>query len=274
MTEINERLLSEALVSLARRAGDKILEVYRSADFSVERKSDDSPVTAADLAVHELLDRKLPQLLDIPLISEEQKQLSFSERSQWDRYWLIDPLDGTKEFLAQNDEFCVNIALIENHKPRLGVVHAPVADETYVGSAELGAWKYRAGANPQRISARALKKSRPIVALISHRHGKEAVEELLEQIAKRWPKGVETQSMGSALKSCLIAEGKADIYARLGPTSEWDTGAPHAILNAAGGKLVTSDLEELEYNRTDSLLNPDFYALGDKNFDWNQLLKE
>lgn len=274
MTEVNERQLSKALISLARRAGEKILEVYRSADFSVEHKSDESPVTTADLAVHQLLEKELPKLLDVPLISEEQDQLSFSERRKWDRYWLIDPLDGTKEFLARNDEFCINIALIENHNPRLGVVHAPVTDETYIGSAELGAWKYQAGANPQRISARPLDKSRPIIALISHRHGKEAVEELLEQIDKRWPKGVETRPMGSALKSCQIAEGRADIYARLGPTSEWDTGAPHAILNAAGGTLITTDFEPLEYNRTDSLLNPDFYALGDSEFDWSQLLKE
>lgn len=272
MTDLNERLLSEALVSLARRTGDRIMEIYRSADFSVEHKSDDSPVTTADLAAHQLLERKLRQLLDIPLISEEQDQLSFSARSQWDRYWLIDPLDGTKEFLARNDEFCINIALIENHKPHLGVVHAPVADETYVGSAELGAWKYRAGANPQRLGVRPLDKTRPLIALTSHRHGKEAVENLLKQVGEQWPMGVETQAMGSALKSCLIAEGKADIYARVGPTSEWDTGAPHAILNAAGGMLVTTDFKPLEYNRTDSLLNPDFYALGDRDFEWSELL--
>ncbi|MDQ2076062.1 3'(2'),5'-bisphosphate nucleotidase CysQ [Marinimicrobium sp. ABcell2] len=272
VNQFDDAQLGEALLSLAREAGAAIMEVRQGLDLSVEHKADDSPVTAADMAAHRVLAQGLPKLLSIPVVSEEDCDIPFSERRQWSHYWLIDPLDGTKEFIAGNDQFCINIALMERNAPYLGVVHAPVSGDSYLGSSQLGAWKYPARGKPVPVRARSLQLNRPLVALTSHRHGQAAVAPLLQRMAERWSAPVETQPMGSALKICHLAEGLGDIYPRLGPTSEWDTGAPHAILNAAGGAIVGTDFQPLEYNTKESLLNPDFYALGDPKFQWTQLL--
>jgi 3'(2'), 5'-bisphosphate nucleotidase len=264
--------LGDALLFLAQAAGAAIMEVRQRANLAVEHKPDESPVTAADMAAHRVLAEGLPKIMPVPVVSEEASAIPFSERRQWSRYWLIDPLDGTKEFIAGNDQFCINIGLMVGNEPYLGVVHAPVSGDSYLGSAQLGAWKYPASGDPVRIRTRSLKPGQPLVALTSHRHGKEAVAPLLRRMEEHWGAPVEAQPLGSALKICQLAEGRGDIYPRLGPTSEWDTGAPHAILEAAGGTIVKTDFHALEYNTKESLLNPDFYAIGDRNFNWIPLL--
>lgn len=266
--------IGNALITLAEKAGAAIMAVRQEADLGVERKLDQSPVTAADMAAHRVLLEGLGGILSVPIISEEAHALPLSQRRQWPCYWLIDPLDGTKEFIAGNDHFCINVALMDQNGPYLGLVHAPVSGETYLGSAQLGAWKYPAGGDAVSIRARTIRPDQPLLCLTSQRHGREAVATLLERMTERWPAPVEAQPMGSALKICRVAEGHADIYPRLGPTSEWDTAAPHAILNAAGGTIVGTTFEPLQYNASESLLNPDFYALGDPTFDWPRLLND
>lgn len=269
---LDDAQLGQALQTLAQEAGEAIMAVRQGLDLEVEHKPDQSPVTAADMAAHRVLLEGLPEILPVPIISEEALALPLSERQQWSRYWLIDPLDGTKEFIAGNAHFCINIALMDQHKPYLGLVHAPVSGDSYLGSARLGAWKLTANGESVPIHTRAVLPEKPLLCLTSQRHGKQAVAGLLQRVKERWSAPVQAQPMGSALKVCLLAEGRADIYPRLGPTSEWDTAAPHAILNAAGGTLVGTDFRPLQYNATESLLNPDFYALGDSKFDWSELL--
>lgn len=277
------------LLTLARRAGDAIMAIYANREtYHIQQKTDDSPLTAADLASHQVIVAGLEQLLPLPIISEEGELPSLVDRASWQRFWLIDPLDGTKEFIAGNGEFTVNIALIQNNQPILGIVHVPVTDVTYVGVVEaqdmasIGAWKYRNGKNPHRIQVRALAgryaDQQPLTVLLSHRHGTQATVELMETLKINWSGQVETINAGSSLKFCVIAEGNADFYPRLAPTSEWDTAAAQAVLEAAGGRVVhlsTNNLHELlplRYNTTDDLLNPHFYSLGDKSFRWEWLL--
>jgi len=278
------------LISLARRAGEAIMAIYTYRDsygkseLGIQEKADESPLTAADIAAHRLIVNELPSILPLPIISEEGFVPEYEDRARWRTYWLVDPLDGTKEFIAGNGEFTVNIALIHHGHPCLGVVHVPVTDETYLGwlGAEndvlRGAWKYRLGANPQRLKVRSLTESlaqhRPFTALLSHRHATQATMEVMAGIAKRWPGEIETSSAGSSLKFCVIAEGAADFYPRLAPTSEWDTAAAQAVLEAAGGCVVKvpepkeHELTPLLYNANPDVINPHFYALGDSHFDW------
>lgn len=288
MTRYSNSELIAQLVELSRRAGEAIMAIYDQRDtYNIQHKTDDSPLTAADLASHQVIANALPQLLDVPVISEEGEMPSLAERAGWESFWLVDPLDGTKEFIAGNGEFTVNIALIRGHKSVLGVVHVPVTDMTYVGvldafdAQNAGAWKYRAGADPQPIKVRDLSarfaNQQPLTALLSHRHSTQATLDLMEQIESRWTGTIETANAGSSLKFCMIAEGQADFYPRLGPTSEWDTGAAQAVLEAAGGRVVkaqpdNSRFTDLKYNTREDLLNPHFFALGDKNFRWEWLL--
>lgn len=273
------------LVTLARRAGDAIMAVYDSADILVHHKADDSPLTRADLAAHEMIAAGLPDLFDLPMISEEAPLPPLAERKNWTRYWLIDPLDGTREFIQRSGEFTVNIALIEAGVPVLGIVHVPAQQTTYVGvdkqisSTEYGAWKYLGDALPARIHVRTLAhKPMPLVVLASLRHGTEQVEHLMAQLHQRWPAPVELTKAGSSLKFCRIAEGLADFYPRLSPTAEWDTAAAQAVLSAAGGAVVSAAdkpgewLKPLVYNQRDTIINPGFYALGDLSLDWSGLL--
>ena len=277
-----------SLVLLARAAGDAIMDVYKSAEFGVEHKADESPVTRADIAAHDIIAAGLPRLLDLPIISEEAPVPSASERQAWGRYWLVDPLDGTKEFILRSGEFTVNIALIEEGIPVLGVVHLPAQQTTYLGVARQlsadygGAWKYQQDYPATRIHVRSLAQARDdnaLVVLASHRHGTGAVNQLVEQLRGRWPGAVQLSNAGSSLKFCRIAEGVADFYPRLAPTSEWDTAAAQAVLQAAGGAVVNAEessaawLKPLVYNGKDTIINPDFYALGDVNLDWSALLK-
>ncbi|HEX5952136.1 MAG TPA: 3'(2'),5'-bisphosphate nucleotidase CysQ [Rhodanobacteraceae bacterium] len=248
--------------ALARRAGAAILEVY-AGSFAVETKSDDSPLTAADMASHRLIVQGLRELTpDIPVLSEESKSLDWSVRQTWERYWLVDPLDGTREFVKRNGEFTVNIALIENHLPVLGVVLVPVTGELYYGVAGDGAFLETApGAVPQPITTRPAA-SIPIVAG-SRSHGNERQLAMLEHLGYH-----RLVSVGSSIKFCMIARADADLYLRLGPTSEWDTAAAQCVLEQAGGAVLDLEGEPLRYNTKDSLLNPEFLALGDRSVQW------
>jgi 3'(2'), 5'-bisphosphate nucleotidase len=278
---------TDRLIRVARAAGESILEIYNQPEAArVHTKSDDSPLTAADLAAHSLIVRELPGLLDVPVISEESVLPSLAERRNWSPYWLVDPLDGTKEFIARNGEFTVNIALVIEGEPLLGVVHVPVSDETYLGlSAGLAAGgqsraeKFHAGEFVRVIHTRSLDERMaqqlPFEVLASKRHGSPEQVQLLEQLQARWPAPVASVSAGSSLKFCLIAEGRADFYPRLAPTCEWDTAAAQAVLCAAGGTVVDAQFRKpLRCNRNDNLYNPWFLALGDVNFDWSRLLDQ
>lgn len=277
--------LIEQLVDLSRRAGAAIMAIYNNKDsYNIEQKTDESPLTAADLAAHRLISAELPNLLPLPVISEEGEIPEFADRNLWEHYWLVDPLDGTKEFIAGNGQFTVNIALIQRGRALLGVVHVPATDVTYLGvldardASSIGAFKYMQGGHRKPIAVRPLLErfsgKQPFTVLLSHRHNTQATVDLMETITHNWPGAIETTNAGSSLKFCVIAEGLADFYPRLAPTSEWDTAAAQAVLEAAGGQVVcaTPSLPALVYNASEDLLNPHFYALGDKNFYWEKLL--
>ena len=246
----------QAVVDVARTAGSKILKVYARDDFGTRLKSDDSPLTEADLAAHHEIVEGLTQLdSSIPVLSEEAAAISWEERRQWTRYWLVDPLDGTKEFIKRNGEFTVNIALVEGHQAVLGVVYAPVLNVTYYGD-DRGAFKLEGSAIEDAVAIK-VKPHQPgeIWKVVGSRsHAGDSLVSFLEALGKH-----EMVSMGSSLKLCLVAEGAAHIYPRLGLTSEWDTAAAHAVVRAAGGEIVIADSDEpLQYNTKESLLNPFF----------------
>ncbi len=256
----------------ARLAGDAILAVYAEDDFGVETKSDDSPLTRADMAAHLIIvDALSVGAPDIPILSEESDGIPFATRGLWNRYFLVDPLDGTKEFINRNGEFTVNIALIENGVPVRGVVYVPVKDVLYFGDQSAGeAWVQRDG-EQSTISTRKLNTDQPLTVVASRRHGGEALASCMSVLATHFS-DIETTNMGSSLKLCLVAEGQADLYPRLAPTSEWDTAAAQAVVEAAGGKVVDTSLSLLRYNTKENILNPFFYVLGDTAFDWEQVL--
>nr|WP_237057538.1 3'(2'),5'-bisphosphate nucleotidase CysQ [Microbulbifer sediminum] len=272
----------EQVIGICERAGEAILEVYNSsAELEVDTKADDSPVTAADLAAHKVLEPALAGLVDgVPVLSEEQEMPSFEERSSWQRYWIVDPLDGTKEFIRRNGEFTVNVALIEKGEPVLGVVYVPVLNITYAGCRDAGgegmAFK-RTAEGEQQIRVRSVRErldaGKPVELVASRSHGAGAVDQLLARIEGELGQ-TGLKNMGSSLKLCLVAEGAADLYPRLAPTCEWDTAAAQAVVEAAGGTVVDDQFELLRYNRKDSLLNPFFYVIGDTSFDWRRLLSD
>ncbi|MBT8145545.1 MAG: 3'(2'),5'-bisphosphate nucleotidase CysQ [Gammaproteobacteria bacterium] len=256
---------------IAQSAGQEILAVYnKTGNIDVTVKDDNSPLTEADQRAHKVIVAGLSEAVpDIPILSEESEQLDYSVRSTWDRYWLVDPLDGTKEFIKRNGEFTVNIALIEQGQPMLGVVHVPVTGVTYRGVRGVGASKTENG-NDSAIQCRRIapgQKALKVVASRSHRAPE--LDDLLDRMRKQFS-DLELVSMGSSLKICLVASGEADIYPRLGPTCEWDTAAAHAVLLAAGGSLVDPQFSELRYNSKAELLNPHFTAIADGDFPWRQ----
>ena len=256
------------LADLAQRAGDQVLAVYES-DFQVDTKADQSPVTAADLCAHATIAAGLRQLAPtIPMVSEESTPPPFRVRRRWRRFWLVDPLDGTKEFIDRNGDFTVNIALVEDHRPVLGVVGAPAHDRVYVGAGSRAYCLHRGARTPLRARAMA-EDAVTVVASRSHRNAHLAryIDALGERFAT-----VDARSVGSSLKFCLLAEGRADVYPRLGPTSEWDTAAAHAVLQAAGGEVRRFDGSPLAYGDKASLLNPHFYAVGDPAYPWQERL--
>jgi 3'(2'), 5'-bisphosphate nucleotidase len=254
---------------IAVAAGQAILEIYRRQDIEVLQKEDNSPLTEADLASHRIICDALADLTPgIPLLSEESADVDHAVRSQWREYWLVDPLDGTKEFVNRNDEFTVNIALIRDCEPVLGIVHVPVSGDTYSGIVGVGATRRQAGAKPEPIRVQQPCAS-PVRVVGSRSHASPKLEQFLQRLGD-----YRLVSMGSSLKFCLVAEGRADFYPRLGPTSEWDTAAAHAVVLAAGGRVVTLDGRALEYNRKSSYLNPEFLVIGDTERDWLALFQD
>ena len=253
------------IVDLAITAGHAILEVYAT-DFDVQAKGDESPLTQADLASHRCIVAGLRGLTpDIPIISEEEGLPAFAERGQWQRYWLIDPLDGTKEFVNRNGEFTVNIAFIDNGRPLLGVVHVPVQEKTYIGCEGHGS-ELRTAESVTAIRV-AESSNDPVRIVGSRSHRGSSLDAFLDKVGKS-----DMVPMGSSLKFCVVAEGRADIYPRLGPTSEWDTAAAQAVVEQAGGKVLELDGKPLSYNQKENILNPYFVVTGASDRDWLALL--
>jgi 3'(2'), 5'-bisphosphate nucleotidase len=255
-----ERDLLDSVCQLARDAGTAIMDVYREHELVVQYKSDDSPLTWADQRANQIIRAGLERLEPrLPILSEESAPPPWEQRSAWKRYWLVDPLDGTKEFIKRNGEFTVNVALIEDGVPVLGVVYAPVLDWLYWGARGLGAVKQDArGARAVQV-APVPAAGQPLRVVASRTHRGEQLDAWLAAAAARHSR-VDRVSMGSSLKICLVAEGTADIYPRLAPTCEWDTAAAQAVLEAAGGVLADSAGRACRYNRKEDLLNPFFFA--------------
>lgn len=255
--------LLDPIVAIVRSAGDAIVDVYASSDVGATLKDDDSPVTRADLASHRLIVAALGALTPgVPVLSEEAATISFDERRRWPAYWLVDPLDGTREFLARNGEFTVNVALIVGHDVALGVVGVPAQARIYTGIPGVGATRLDGAATPARISTRR-PAAMPVRVVGSRSHRGDSLDAFLARLGPH-----ELIPTGSALKFCIVAEGGADVYPRLGPTSEWDTAAAQAVLVAAGGAVVTRDGASLRYNTKANILNPHFVAYGDAKHDW------
>ena len=262
------KILVESIRQIARQAGRRILDIYET-DFSVETKADQSPLTEADMAAHRTIVEGLTRLTpDLPTLSEESSEIAFDERARWPEYWLVDPLDGTREFINRNGEFTVNIALIQGHKAVLGVVHVPAQNTDYFAWEGGGAYVQRPGGDAQlvRVSAFTIGRVR-VVGSRSHRG--DSLDRFLANIGDH-----ELVPMGSSIKLCLVAEGKADIYPRLGPTSEWDTAAAQAIVECAGGYVTDTEGNPLLYNTKAAFLNPSFLVFGDTSYGWRHYLSE
>lgn len=271
MSNDNPTVWLETVVTIAIEAGRRILDVYEKT-FDVEHKDDGSPLTEADRAAHELIVTRLAALTPgIPVLSEESAKTDYSVRSGWQRFWLVDPLDGTREFVKRNGEFTVNIALIETGAPVLGVVYVPVSGVCYLAQHGRGAWKEKGGCDRQPIRAREYHGGKArVVASRSHRG--EHVDRFLQRLQQR-EGDYETVSLGSSLKLCLVAEGAADVYPRLGLTSEWDTAAAQCVVEAAGGSVTDLAGQPLVYNKPE-ILNPWFVVSGSGGFDWRALLND
>lgn len=246
------------LEPIARAAGEAIMSIY-SQPFAVEYKQDESPLTAADKGAHEVIVQALASLTpDIPVLSEESSPEVMAARLGWSRYWLVDPLDGTKEFVSRNGEFTVNIALIEQGTPRWGLVYAPVLDKLWYGGKGIGAWCVADGRH-EAIQTRPHDAGQVWRVVGSRNHLSQETLEYLARFGELERGEIELVSMGSSLKFCIIAEGEAELYPRLAPTCEWDTGAAQAVLEGAGGSVTQLDGSPLCYNKPD-ILNPWFVA--------------
>jgi len=260
----------DSVADIAIRAGEAIMEIYQQ-DFDVKHKGDGSPLTKADMAAHNLIRSALQELTpEMPLLSEESRDIAWQDRAGWQSYWLVDPLDGTKEFVNRNGEFTVNIALVCEQRPVLGVVYAPVHEILYCGCEGSGATRKDKDGKQGKISVRHYNGENPTV-VASRSHRGEALEQAINRINEKHGEA-EILSMGSSFKLCLVAEGKADIYPRLGLTSEWDTAAAHAVVNAAGGQVIDLTGKELKYNKED-LLNP-WFVVSDSEYDWLPLIND
>jgi len=244
--------LIEQLIDISIEAGDAILEFYNS-EIDVQVKFDSSPLTKADLESNSIIVKRLKTLMpNIPILSEEEADISFDVRSKWNEYWLVDPLDGTKEFINKNGEFTVNIALIRDHKPIFGLIHLPVKKHTYWGCEDKGSFFLDQANNTRKINV-SKNTNDPIRIAASRSHPSEELTNLLDKI-----KNYKLLEVGSSLKFCLIASGEADIYPRFGPTSEWDTAAGEAIARFAGGSMVDFENNNIIYNKGENLINPYF----------------
>ena len=264
MTDVFDALphpLLEPVIKLCRLAGEVILPYWR-ANVTVTSKADDSPVTAADLAAHQLLAEGLLALApDIPVLSEEDADIALSERATWERWWLVDPLDGTKEFISGSEEFTVNVALIENGRVVFGVVSMPTNNRCYFGGAGLGAWRSDDDDHMTPISVRqAPGDGHDFTVVASRRHSSPEQERLLAGLSAAVGP-LQLTNIGSSLKFCLLAEGAADCYPRLALTSQWDTAAAQGVLEGAGGEVLELSGEPFGYPAQESLLNPFFLAM-------------
>jgi 3'(2'), 5'-bisphosphate nucleotidase len=266
VTHLADDLLA-TVAGIAEAAGRAILDVYDT-DFAVDAKADESPITEADRRANEVIRKGLEALpVGRPILSEESRAVPWEVRRHWQEYWLVDPLDGTKEFIQRNGQFTVNIALVRARRPVLGVVHVPVSGLTYGGIVGNGAWREdRATGQRQAIHVARLGDG-PVRVVGSRSHRGPDLDGYLERLGPH-----EMVPMGSSLKFCVVAEGNADVYPRLGPTSEWDTAAAEAVLTAAGGRVVASDGQPMAYNKGPDVLNPWFIAWGDASRDWTSYL--
>jgi 3'(2'), 5'-bisphosphate nucleotidase len=256
------------LIELCRTAGEAIRVHYHSAEAGeYEAKGDDSPLTQADLNSHAILQAGLESLVEgVPILSEESTAIPLSERLAWNRYWLVDPLDGTKEFLERTGEFTINVALIEDHRPILGILYLPLELKAYVGIPGKLAqcYQYEEGEewSSRELRTRKLVSGEALTLLASRRHRGPRLSTCLEWLEQNWG-SIRRQNSGSALKFCQLVDGEGDFYPRFSPCCEWDTAAGQALLEAAGGSLVGMDGSPLRYNCGESLLSPNFYAVGD-----------
>lgn len=262
-------ILIETAINASIKAGIEIIKIYKSNDFDIQVKSDDSPLTKADLASNNVIKSQL-QKTNIPILSEEEKEIAFETRKSWNQFWMVDPLDGTKEFIKKNGEFTVNIALIEQNKAILGIIYTPVADELFFSIPMKGSFKlenaksYMGFRELEALISKSKKlpvieKERNFTALGSRSHMSQETEDYINTFRRKYDK-IDVLSKGSSLKLCLIAEGLADVYPRFAPTMEWDIAAGHAIINGAGGNVIHANTkDELQYNK-ENLLNPWFIA--------------
>jgi 3'(2'), 5'-bisphosphate nucleotidase len=271
MPTVNTQQLFDIAKETAITAGKVVLEIYDSGDFTSFQKKDDSPVTTADFKANEIIMQMLQKATpDIPIMSEESEISTLALRKTWARYWLIDPIDGTQEFIARSGDFAINIALIENNEPIIGVIYWPTGETLYSALKGHGAFKECPVENKQ-IYVRCLDSPSedPLIIAISRRQKREKVISSLSE-----DRVYQTLPAGScSLKACFIAEGKADVFLRFGVTGEWDTGASQCIVVEAGGKILAHDFAPLSYNLRTSVINPDFFIMGDQNVDWQNIVK-
>ncbi|MDW6002644.1 3'(2'),5'-bisphosphate nucleotidase CysQ [Vibrio mangrovi] len=258
------------VIEIARSAGQLILDYYQTKSYESFTKSDETPVTSADLAAHKFITEKLKSLTpSIPVLSEEAADISLEKRSEWSQYWLVDPLDGTQEFIARSGDFATIIALVENNQPVLGVVYGPVSGVTYYACRGKGAWKIPDMSESLRIRTHHHEfPGQSISIAISRRQN---INWITNRLSPAW--NYDLIPLGSAaLKACLVAEGAVDCYLRLGPTGEWDTAATQCIVEEAGGRILSTQLSPLSYNLRETLENPNFIVIGDPNLPWKDIL--
>lgn len=250
---------------IAREAGNMIRKYFNSS-YEIELKNDKSPVTTADLAANEYIEQQLSTITpNIPRISEESENTSYQERRHWDSFWLIDPLDGTREFVKNRPDFTVNIALIHDQRPILGCIYLPIADQLYFANSKNHAYRQDQSNQPIKINVSSQLQTIPRICG-SRSHAGKSMQRFLNAVGE-----YQLIARGSSIKSCLVADGSADVYPRFGPTWEWDTAAAQCILVQAGGHMTTLDMNTLSYNK-ESLLNPSFIAFANKQHDWAEPL--
>ncbi|EHH2420070.1 3'(2'),5'-bisphosphate nucleotidase CysQ [Vibrio parahaemolyticus] len=270
MTKDLSHLLPQ-VIEIARSAGQVILDIYEKRQYEAYTKSDETPVTSADIAAHKLITERLSELTpDIPVLSEEAADISLEQRAQWQRYWLVDPLDGTQEFIARSGDFATIIALVDNNKPTMGVVYGPVSGVTYYAYSGKGAWKIPDMSESVKIHTHKHEQAGQNIAIAISR--RQDINRITSRMSSAW--NYDLIPLGSAaLKACLVAEGAVDCYLRLGPTGEWDTAATQCIVEEAGGRILSTHLEPLSYNERETLENPNFIVLGDPNLPWDDILQ-
>lgn len=260
--------LAEPVLAIAREASDRILQIYNRG-FTITEKSDGSPVTEADFAAHESILKGLSLLTpEIPVLSEEAADVSFAQRKHWEWLWLVDPLDGTREFIKRNGQFSINIALIYKHLSVFGLILIPITGIHYFAYSQGGAFKQLPYHKPVAIHTRRI--DQHVIRVTGSRsYTGQALRTYLKYLGQHQYVGI-----GSALKSCLVAEGKVDLYPRFGPTYEWDTAAAQIIVEEAGGAITDTRMQPLRYNTRPHLINPDFFVFGDRTHDWSQYLPD